>query len=521
MSQARKRGWFFGSVLLLGVLGAALMAVPFTSSWAANKAAATNGSANGPSIAVTPSTPGTSYAKTLSEAFRTTARSLQPAVVSIRTEGRAATESPMDGKDFQKRFHFNNPEDLNDFFKNMPEMRRFFDSPSAMAAPDRSGLGSGVIIDPSGIILTNNHVVAGGSEVTVRLHDGREFEAKEVKVDPKTDIAVVRIEGATDLVAAPMGNSDNVEIGDWVLALGQPFGLVDTVTAGIISAKGRGIGIADREYFLQTDAAINPGNSGGPLVNLDGEVIGINTAISSSSGGNQGIGFAVPINMAHWVSDQLIKTGSVHRAYLGVGIQPVTHDLALRFGTEASHGVLVSEVRDGSPAAKAGFESGDIILSFAGHEVTSPRELQLFVERAPLDKAQEVVVLRDGKQVTLKVQCAAFPGEEEQASINTPEAETSAVNQFGLEVGPLNADVAKKLGMPGTQGLVVTDVEVGSAAAEAGLRSGMVIVEVDRKPVHDPAAFKQMVNDADLNEGLLLLVKTEQGKQFVVLKNQS
>ncbi len=521
MSQFRKRGWFLGGILLLGVVGAALMSAPFASSFAANKAAPTDQDQS--SVAVTPATPGTSYAKTLSEAFRVTARSLQPAVVMIRTEGRATTgNNPMDGRDLQKQFRFNNPEDLNKFFDQMPEMRRFFNRPSAMPMPGKSGIGSGVIIDSSGIIITNNHVVSGGGEVTVRLHDGREFVAKEVKVDPKTDIAVVRIEGATNLVAAPFGNSDMAEIGDWVLALGQPFGLEGTVTAGIISAKGRGIGITDREYFLQTDAAINPGNSGGALVNLDGELIGINTAISSSSGGNQGVGFAVPINLARWVVDQLLANGSVHRAYLGVGIQPVTHDLALRFGAEARHGVLVSDVRADSPAAKAGFESGDIILSFAGNKVNGPRELQLYVERAPVGEKQEVVVLRDGKETKLYAECAAAPGEQASVPMDAEESNSPAsFNKLGLEVSELNADVAKKLGMAGTRGLVITDVEADSPAADAGLRSGMVIVEVDRQAVQDPEVFNKMLNEANLEEGLLLMVKTDAGRQFVVLKSQS
>ena len=238
------------------------------------------------------------------------------------------------------------------------------------------GAGSGVIVDPSGVILTNNHVVAGGGKVMVRLHDGREFKAVDIKTDPKTDLAVLRIKGAGPLPAARLGDSSKVEVGDWVLALGEPFGLEGTVTAGIISAKGRGLGITDREDFIQTDAAINPGNSGGPLVNLDGEVIGINTAISTSTGGYQGVGFAIPIDLAKWVGGQLVQYGKVHRAYLGVIIQPVTQPLAEQFKVKVHQGVLVTEVQPDTPAAKAGLKAGDIILEFAGKPVSSPRELQ-------------------------------------------------------------------------------------------------------------------------------------------------
>jgi serine protease Do len=249
--------------------------------------------------------------------------------------------------------------------------------------PRRSGLGSGVIFDESGLIMTNNHVVSDGGTVKVRLHDGREFVASEVWTDPRTDIAVIKIDGA-DLVAARLGNSDAMAIGDWVLALGQPFGLESTVTAGIISAKHRGLGIAQREGFLQTDAAINPGNSGGPLVNLDGEVIGINTAISTRSGGNEGIGFAVPVNRAKWVAQQLAKDGVVRRAYLGVVIQPVTQELADQFKVRPREGVIVSEVLPDTPAAKAGVQSGDVIVEVAGVPVGSSQELIALVEQAEL-----------------------------------------------------------------------------------------------------------------------------------------
>ncbi len=311
-------------------------------------------------------------AKGLSTAFRVASEQVLPAVVTIENEPKAVTAddnatTPPKPNPFGERNPFEGTP-FEDFFKDHGFN---FEMPPGQPQPHAGGSGSGVVIDPSGIILTNNHVVAGDGEVTVRLHDGREFKATNVWTDPKTDIAVVKID-AQDLVAAKLGNSDTVSVGDWVLALGQPFGLEDTVTAGIISAKHRGIGITARENFLQTDAAINPGNSGGPLVNLDGEVVGINTAISSRSGGNDGVGFAIPINLAKWVGDQLVQGGTVHRAYLGVGIQPVTATLAEQFKVKPREGVAVTDVFPNTPAAKAGLQSGDVIVEYAGVAVSNP-----------------------------------------------------------------------------------------------------------------------------------------------------
>ncbi len=344
-------------------------------------------------------------AKGLSTAFRVVSEKLLPCVVAIETSpntmmvngtqrGPRPEMSPGERNPFEGT-------PFGDFFKDNPEGQGFsFRMPPMQPRPQR-GLGSGVIFDASGLILTNHHVVAGGGDVTVRLADGREFKAAQVWSDPQTDIAVVKIDGASDLAAARLGDSDLVAVGDWVLALGQPFGLESTVTSGIISAKGRGIGITPRENFLQTDAAINPGNSGGPLVNLDGEVIGVNTAISSRSGGNEGIGFAVPINLAKWAADQLAHGGTVHRAYLGVGIQPVTAMLADQFQVKPKHGVVVTDVFPDTPAAKAGLQSGDVIVEYAGLAVSTPQELQVAVERSEIGRAHTLSIVRDGKSMTL------------------------------------------------------------------------------------------------------------------------
>jgi len=372
-------------------------------------------------------------------------------------------------------------------------------------------MGSGVVIDESGTILTNNHVVAGGGKITVRLHDGREFEAAEVKPDPKTDLAIVRLQGAKSLTAARLGDSDQAEVGDWVLALGQPFGLEGTVTAGIISAKGRGLGIADRESFLQTDASINPGNSGGPLVNLDGEVIGINTAISSNTGANQGVGFAVPVNLAKWVVEQLNQDGTVHRAYLGVLIQPVTQQLADQFGVKVNEGVVVTEVLPDSPAAQAGLKQGDVILSFNGKPVTSPNQLQGYVEQAKIGGQQSLVIKREGQEKSLAVVTREQPAKGDLARKGSLRSGTSgsssSVAKLGLEVETLKPEVAEQLELKAEQGVVITRVKPGSLADQAGIAQGMVITEVNRKPVKSAEEFQKILDEKALAKGVLLLLR--------------
>jgi serine protease Do len=393
--------------------------------------------------------------------------------------------------------------------------------PPLQPQPHASGSGSGVVIGANGIILTNNHVVAGDGEVTVRLHDGREFKAVNVWTDPKSDVAVVKID-AKDLVAAKLGNSDTVSVGDWVLALGQPFGLQDTVTAGIISAKHRGIGITARENFLQTDAAINPGNSGGPLVNLDGEVVGINTAISSRSGGNNGVGFAIPVNLAKWVGDQLAAGGTVHRAYLGVGIQPVTATLAEQFKVKPREGVAVTDVFPNTPAAKAGLQSGDIIIRYAGVEVSNPIALQTLVERSQLNKPHMLTVVRDGKRMDLTFVPEEQPSEFGPAmggSNRAPsKSESSQLEKLGLQVSELDEAVAEQLGMKGVEGVVITHVVSGGPADRAGLSSGMVITQVNRQAVKSLDGFLAAVKKAESGDGLLLLVRSQEGSRFVVVK---
>ncbi len=464
----------------------------------------------------------TEFANGLSRAFRAAAENVLPSVVMISNTPSA--EKASNGQPETPQPWWDDDEH-GDMFRGLPpEFRRFFkEMPSVPRMPRRgvSGIGSGVIVDPSGVILTNNHVVEGGGKVTVRLQDGREFEAVEVKQDPKSDVAIVRIEDADDLQAARIGDSDATQVGDWVLALGQPFGLEGTVTAGIVSAKGRGIGIAARENFIQTDAAINPGNSGGPLVNLRGEVVGINTAISSRTGGNQGVGFAIPINLAKWVGGQLTENGYVHRAYLGVVIQPVTQSLAEQFGVEVHEGVLVTEVQNGTPAANAGMKPGDVVVEFAGKPVSSPQELQGLVERAPIGKKHAAVVIRDGKRTELEIKVLEQPKDFGLARFEgrrPVEPESTDHDALGLQVEPLTADVAGQLGVDADAGVVITDVQSASAAARAGLEPGMVITEANHEDVASVDDYRKAVDGRALEEGVLLLVRTDRGARFVVLK---
>ncbi len=469
------------------------------------------------------------HAQMLSESFRNAAADVLPSVVAIRHEMpvvRANPRSRMPAAEQQNPFGEDSPFGgmLND-----PQLRRFFrNMPDMPSQPEGhgggSGSGSGVIIDAEGLILTNNHVVTGGGKVTVRLHDGREFVAKEVKTDPSTDIAIVRIEGVKGLKAARLAKSSEMQIGDWVLALGQPFGLQNTVTAGIISAKDRGLSITDRGTFLQTDAAINPGNSGGPLVNLDGEVVGINTAISTQSGGYQGVGFAIPIDTAQWVAYQLADKGSVQRAYLGVAIQPVTQDLANQFGVNATEGVVVTQVFPNSPAEEAGVKMGDVIVAFGNHKVHGPRELQNLVERMPEGSREKLAIVRDGKPQTLTMtgrpQPSDFGVARAKANVKESAPEGHTFDGLGLEVADLDRDVARQLGLKSTEGVVITHVEDGSPADALGLTTSMAIVQVNRKPVKNVEEFQAAMDAKSMHEGVLLLVRTPEGSRYVVIRSE-
>jgi len=457
-------------------------------------------------------------AEELSEAFHNAADATMPSVVTIRSKTKAhpvAKNRGNRGEQGPNPFKGTPFEDL--FGRNLEDF-------NPHQGP-RQGMGSGVIIDSSGLVLTNNHVVDGADEVTVRLADGREFKAEDIKTDDQTDLAVLRIKGAGSLPAATMGDSDKMRIGDWVIAVGNPFEYEQTVSAGIISGTGRELDSVRRVKFLQTDAAINPGNSGGPLVNLNGDVVGINTAIATNNGTFSGIGFAIPINQAKWVMGQLIKQGTVQRAYLGVSIGEITADLAGKLGARRGEGVLVSEVFPNSPAAEAGFEAGDVILKFAGQKVKDTRELQGLVERVDLGTKNPVEVLRDGKTVTLHVTAKALPkgfGVASQDQRPKPESkdDSSAFEaaELGIEVSEMPADRAEELGYTGHAGVLITSVDPDSPAAEIGLRSGMLISKVDKKAIKTVEDFQTAIKGESLKDGILLHVRTRQGNRIVLLK---
>jgi serine protease Do len=449
----------------------------------------------------------------LSKVFRDVAKQARPSIVTILTTGKArgVQMNPMlDGEDGP----------LGDILKSRPEFKQYFNRQRQMQPTH--GMGSGFVIDPRGIIMTNRHVVNGASEVKVRFADGREYLASGIKTDPKTDIAILHVTPASGerFEALALGNSDQEEVGDWVLAIGSPFGLDMTVTAGIVSAKGRHIDKSDREDFIQTDAAINPGNSGGPLLNLDGEVIGINTAISTQSGGYDGVGFAVPINMAHWVSDQLIAKGAVRRAYLGVGIQQVNGTLAAVLHVNPGEGAIVGEVKANSPAEKAGLKTQDLVLDLNGQKVSGPTDLAGIVERLDVGKTYPMTILRDGKQMTLSVTLQEMPShysnfeteESEQGADKNPGNDDSLnFEELGMEVRELTPELQKELNLKNAKGVVVGTVKPGSPAAEAGLAEGMVVESVNRQPVANPEQFKAAMKNASLKKGLIFQIRTARG----------
>jgi serine protease Do len=456
-------------------------------------------------------------AQNLSRAFRAAAQRVLPTVVTIRTTTRAHQLS-----DHRTPRNDRNP------FKGMPFEDFFgdrdFNFEVQPFVPRQEGVGSGVIIDPSGIILTNAHVVDDADEVMVGLPDGRQFKATDIKTDEETDLAVLRIKAEEKLPVAILGDSGKMEIGDWVIAIGTPLELEHTVSAGIISAVKRSLPQGKRADYLQTDAAINPGNSGGPLVNLNGEVIGINTAIASSSGGYQGIGFAIPSNLARWVSQQLIIKGSVARAYMGVEIEELTSEVAAKFGVRPDQGVLVTQVLPDAPAAKAGFKQGDVISTYAGEKVHSRHELQELVERSPFGSHQQVAVIRDGRPQSLVVEVQSMPqhfGADSRGRLRENEEEPIYTNRdLGLELSDLTPEIAAKLRLSGASGVLIAAVMENGIAAESGLQKGMVILKVGNTPVNSVGDFEKAMKKQSLKEGVLLVVRTPAGNHFVVLQDK-
>jgi serine protease Do len=398
----------------------------------------------------------------------------------------------------------------------MPEMPGMPNRPGPSPGPEGHGAGSGVIVSSDGYVLTNDHVVEGAKEITVTLPDNREFSGKVVGLDPQTDLAVVKID-ATNLPFVPWGNSGDLRVGEYVLAVGNPFGLNSTVTLGIVSALGRGgMGITQYEDFIQTDAAINPGNSGGALVNTQGELIGINTAIFSQSGGYQGVGFAVPTNLAKPVYESLVSTGKIVRGFLGVGIQAVTTDLARSFQLDQTKGALVTNVVPGSPADEAGIKRGDVIVEYQGKPVLDPRNLQHQVIRTTVGSKVNMVVIRDGHKQTLKTKIREQQNPTQVAEAGSVEQEGPLA---GVAVQNLDKGIAQRLGLEeDVNGVVVMEVIPGSYAARAGLVQGDVISEINRKPVRSEEDFMKVVSHLKEKSSALIFIHRGKGALYLTIK---
>ena len=436
--------------------------------------------------------------RAMEEAFVTVAEHIMPSVVNVTTTPKKEAGSERSPQEERFREFFG-PE----FFE------RFF----GQRAPRENvhAAGSGVIVDPRGYILTNNHVVENAAEIQVRLSDQRKFPARLVGRDPKTDLAVLKIEAAAPLPVSELGDSDRLRIGQWAIAIGNPFGLDRTVTMGIISATGRTrVGVATYEAFIQTDASINPGNSGGPLLNLDGKVIGINTAIVATG---QGIGFSIPINMAREVMRQLIEKGRVVRGWLGIAIQDLTDELAAGFGVGSRSGVLVADVMKDSPAEAGGLKAGDIIIEFGGEPVRELPELQKRVAAIPPRQAVPLTVIRDKKPTRLTVKIGEMAREE------TVVAASPSEEGWGLTVASLTPELAERHQLTAKRGIVVTAVTPGGAGDKAGIRSGDAILEVNREPVADVESFRKALGAAKPGDALLLYLQRGGGRnEYVVLR---
>ena len=472
------------SVLLAGLL------VAWSLNWTSDSLAKDFGGASQPSTLIQPAVPGS---------FADLAERLSPTVVNVKvTKVEQATFNryQIPGAPFGDFFER--------FFKDMPQMpesRRIH------------GAGSGVIISADGYILTNNHVVEGAKEVLVTLADKGEFKAQVVGKDPKTDLAVLKITADKTLPAAAMGDSAQLRVGDWVIAIGNPFGLNHTVTSGIVSAKGRVIGAGPYDDFIQTDASINPGNSGGPLFNIKGELVGINTAIIPQG---QGIGFAIPVNTAKPLIPQLVTRGRVIRGYLGVTIQSMTPELAEALKVKDHKGALVADVVPGSPADKGGIKRGDIIVGYNSKAVEDSHDLPPMVAGTPVGQEVSVMVLRDGKEHRLSMTVGKLAPEEGELEASAqPEK-----GKWGLRLQNVDPRISNELGLKTDKGVAVVGVEPGSPADQAGLQPGDVIVEVNRQPVSSVNEVKKRLDKSEDPDQVLLLVQRGEGKLFVPLELQ-
>jgi serine protease Do len=463
---------------------------------------------------------GVTLARPAPDGFADLAAKLLPAVVNISTTQTIKSDkADRSGGSDMPQFPPGSP--FEEFFKD------FLNKNKPEAQPRRAtSLGSGFIIDPSGLVVTNNHVIADADEITVTLQDDTNFKAEVVGRDTKVDLALLRIKSPKPLPALKFGDSDGTRVGDWVLAIGNPFGLGGTVTAGILSARAREINAGPYDDFLQTDAPINRGNSGGPMFNMNGEVIGINTAIYSPSGGSIGIGFAIPSNLAKPVVEQLHQYGHVRRGWLGVNIQSVTDEIAESLGLDKPKGALIASVRDGGPAQVAGIQPGDVVLTFDGKEVTDMHRLPRLVAETPIDKTVKVSVWRKRKELTFDVKVGELKEEEQQAALTPnkqqPPAEPpGTVKTLGLSLANMTPELRERFSLPeDSAGVVVIEVAKDSAASDKGMRAGDVIVEVAQEDVKTPGQITDKIDEAKKagRKSVLLLVDRQGDLRFVALR---
>lgn len=449
-------------------------------------------------------------ANQLSQAFKNVVKAIRPSVVSINSiirreiPDRGPRSNPQVPEEFRQFFG-------DDFFE------RFFEHRLPPGDREQRGLGTGVIISPDGHIVTNNHVVRGATELKVTLFNGRTYTAEVVGADAKTDLAVLKID-AQGLQPAEFADSDAVEVGEWVLAVGNPFELIDTVTAGIVSAKGRGVGITDYEDFVQTDAAINPGNSGGPLVNLQGQVIGICTAIATRSGGYQGVGFAIPSNMVTMVAEAIRTTGHVQRGQLGALIQDLTPDLAESFGYEGTAGVLIGDVLPDSPAAKAGLQSEDIVISYNGEPVSTAQQLRNRVAGTAPGTTVKIEVFRASERKTLEATIGELT--DDQPIARAARGEQSA-DVLGVTVANLTEEVRRRLNIEsGVSGVVITEVRPGGLAASVGLEPGDLILKIDNEEIKNVEDFRNAISRERLQAGVRIQVMRDGVRRFIFLRTR-
>jgi serine protease Do len=486
------------------VVALVLIALLATPAWAQSspRAPATKKPPPSERRAPAPTADARAMLQAMEEAFSAVADRVTPAVVNVSTTPRRGAAGP--GEDPQRFREFFGEDFYERYLRRRPR-------------EEARASGSGVIVDPAGYILTNNHVIENAQDITVRLSDSRKFTATLVGRDPKTDLAVLKVDAPVPLPAAEMGDSDRLRVGQWMIAIGNPFGLDRTVTVGIVSATARTrVGVTTYENFIQTDASINPGNSGGPLLNLDGRVVGINTAIVAAG---QGIGFSIPINEAKSVMSQLIARGKVVRGWLGIAIQDVTDELASSFGVREREGVLVADVMKGGPAEAAGLRAGDVIVELSGTKIREVPDLQRRVAAVAPGQTVAVGVVRDGTTERLNVRIGEMPGEEPVVVDAAPEPEG-----FGLQVEALTPDAAERLDVPFSYGLLVTDVASGGPGDRAGLRRGDIILEVGRQAVSDASSLQRALASVPAGRSVLVWVHRPGAgarTQYLVLQREA